>query len=233
MDSLQTILLLWCDPALLAVAKPPGLLTLPDGHNPTLPHIRMRLEPDYGRLWIVHRLDRQTSGVLVLARSAEAHRSLNAQFESHAVQKVYHAIVQGLPAWQETAVALPLRTWVGRRKRTAVDLERGKQAFTALQVLERGARHSLVEARPTTGRTHQIRAHLAAVGHAVVGDNLYGPQAMSPIPASMGIERTMLHACSLQLTHPLHGELLSIEAPYPADFMAALQAFNLRAGQSH
>jgi RluA family pseudouridine synthase len=191
----------------LVIDKPAGLHTLPDGYDASLPHLRGLLEPEYGRLWIVHRLDRETSGVLVLARTAEAHRSLNTQFEQHLVRKIYHALVEGSPDWQDTTVRLPLRSNVGHRHRTAVDSQRGKPAVTHLHVLERYEDATLVEAAPETGRTHQIRAHLSALGHSIVGDELYGA---APSPAGLH-----LHARSLELAHPLTGERIQFESETP------------------
>ena len=199
--------ILFCDETILVIDKPAGLHTLPDGYDPSLPHVRGLLEPEFGRLWIVHRLDRETSGVLVLARTAQAHRSLNTQFERHQTQKVYHALVMGGPDWQDTSVRLPLRINVGHRHRTAVDLGRGKPAVTHLRVLERYEQTTLVEAAPETGRTHQIRAHLAALGHPIVGDELYGG-----IPSPEGL---YLHARSLEITHPLTGERMKLTAENP------------------
>src|SRR5512136_52778 len=100
---------LFCDEALLVINKPAGLSTLPDGYDPSLPHIKLLLERQYSRLWIVHRLDKETSGVLCLARSASAHRLLNTQFEQRRVSKVYHALVIGTPDWQELACDQALR----------------------------------------------------------------------------------------------------------------------------
>jgi len=218
------------DPHLLAVDKPAGMLALPDGYDPSQPHLRAVLEPGYGRLWIVHRLDRHTSGVLVLARTAEAHRNLNTQFAEHKVEKIYHAVIAGSPDWETTAVDLPLRVGVGRWKRTAVDPERGVPAMTRLRVIERGLWGGkaccLVEARPATGRTHQIRAHLYALGHPILGDPLYGTGETLPDCAA----RLLLHALSLRLAHPHTGESLHLEAPYPADFLAALKAMNAGLG---
>lgn len=189
------------------IDKPAGLHTLPDGYDASLPHVRGVLEPEYGRLWIVHRLDRETSGVLVLVRTAEAHRSLNTQFEQHQVRKIYHALVEGSPDWHDTSVRLPLRTNVGHRHRTAVDPQRGKPAVTHLRVLERFEEATLVEAAPETGRTHQIRAHLAALGHPIVGDELYGGS-----PSLAGLH---LHARSLEIVHPVTGERMQFESENP------------------
>jgi tRNA pseudouridine32 synthase/23S rRNA pseudouridine746 synthase len=208
---------LWMDEVLLAINKPSGLRSLPDGYNPGVPHLKSLLEPIYGRVWIVHRLDKETSGVLVLARTAEAHRLLNTQFEQHIAHKVYHALVIGSPEWDDRIVDLPLRPNGDRRHRTIVDAQRGKPARTRLHVLERFKTFTLVEACPETGRTHQIRAHLAAVGLPLPGDKLYG--GAKPIPP---LESFALHARSLILHHPITGEMLSIEAPYPAEYQSVL-----------
>ena len=201
--------IVYLDEALLVINKPAGLHTLPDGYDASLPHVRGLLEPEYGRLWIVHRLDRETSGVLLLARSPVAHRSLNTQFEQHQVRKVYHALVAGSPTWQETTCQLPLRTNVGHRHRTAVDVRGGKPAVTHLRVLQRFESCTLLEAAPETGRTHQIRAHLAALGCPILGDVLYGGE--------FSAQGLFLHARSLVISHPLNGESLKFEAEYPID----------------
>lgn len=222
--------LLWQDEALLVVDKPAGLATLPEGWDPHAPHLKGLLEARFGPLWIVHRLDKETSGVLLLARSAEAHRALNGQFERREVNKVYHALVSGDPPWQEHAATMPLRVNVGRRRRTAVDPQRGKPAETLLHVLERFAGSVLIQAEPCTGRTHQIRAHLWALGHPILGDRLYTLPA-TPVVPTLSLERLGLHACSLSCFHPLSNEPLLLQAPYPPDFAAALQG--LRQGKKH
>jgi len=227
-----TSLVLWSDEHLLVVNKPAGLPTLPDGWAPG-PHVRSVLEPVYGRLWIVHRLDRFTSGLLVLARTAQAHRSLNLQFDEHRVEKVYHALVVGVPAWESLIVELPLRADGDRKHRTVVDPQAGKPSVTELRVLRRLEGYALVEAIPRTGRTHQIRAHLAAVGHPVAADRLYGggeavfaTAAASPFPEEKPgrplLDRPGLHARFLAIRHPVTGERLAFEAPYPADLAETL-----------
>ncbi len=215
--------ILYTDEHLLVINKPSRLLSLPDGYDPDKPYLQSILEPEYGRLWMIHRLDRLASGVLVLARSADAHRDLNGQFARRQVTKIYHALVNGQPEWETNTVTLPLRANVGRRNRTAVDHRRGKSASTRLRVLKIFEQHTLVEARPSTGRRHQIRAHLYARGHTILSDPLYGAGEMSPL-----IDRLALHAHALQFTHPETEERVSFEAPYPADFSAALRKLGVK-----
>lgn len=213
--------ILFSDHSLLIILKPPGLLTLPDGYNPALPHIRSLLQPVYGKLWIVHRLDRDTSGILLIARNETAHRNLNAQFEKGAVQKTYHALVVGNPNWDHKTCAAPLRSNVGRRKRSVVDMKQGKTAVTDFHCHMRFSDFTLVQANPRTGRTHQIRTHLYTLGHPIVSDGLYG----TPIPPHRKlIPRLALHAFRIRFTHPVSGEAMDFEAPYPIDFQSMLSA---------
>jgi tRNA pseudouridine32 synthase / 23S rRNA pseudouridine746 synthase len=235
MDQPADISVLFIDDTLLVVNKPAGLATLPDGYNLTLPYIKSVLEVEYGRLWIVHRLDKETSGVLLLARTAEAHRSVNTQFEQHNVVKVYHALVNSCPEWFKYTVDLPLRSNGDRRHRTIIDLQAGKPAVTHFKILEQYHQYCLIEVVPETGRTHQIRAHLSTLGLTIVGDKLYTrrldsagqpivrqtraePDILSRLSGFMG-----LHALSLEVSHPLKGERMKFIAPYPSRLSAALE----------
>ncbi len=210
---------LHADEDILAINKAAGLLAVEDGYDRDKPHARSLLEPDFGRLFIVHRLDKETSGVMVLARHARAHRELSIQFARQEAAKCYHALIAGSPPWEEITVNLPLRAGVGRRKRTIIDPQGGKPAQTALRVLKRFRDHTLVQAMPATGRTHQIRVHLHHLGFAILSDPLYGRGELSP-----HIPRLALHAHALTLRHPSTGTAISLKAPLPEDFKAALRA---------
>lgn len=207
---------IFADDAILVIDKPAGLPVLPDGWEPGAPYLVKMLEADFGKLWVVHRLDKVTSGVMVFARNAEAHRALNMQFERRAAHKVYHALVNGAPGWDEHTARHPLRVNVGRKHRTVVDHSQGKPSGTQFRVIKRYAGYGLVESTPMSGRTHQIRVHLSALGHPLVGDILYDA------PPTALIARPALHALSLTLTHPVTGECLTFTAPRPADFEHAL-----------
>lgn len=222
--------ILWMDDALLAVNKPAGLLVIPDGYHPELPYLAGMLELSYGRVWVVHRLDKDTSGVVLFARSADAHRSLNDQFARRETEKTYHALALGAPEWLEHTVSLPLRVNGDRKHRTIIDHQTGKHAETVVQVLEQHGAFSLLSAQPKTGYTHQIRAHLAAIGFPLAGDPLYRSlmpetelqrQAARQIP-DLPIRRTALHAVEIRFQHPITAETLLIHAPYPEDFEQAV-----------
>jgi RluA family pseudouridine synthase len=208
-------LILHEDVDLLIVNKPAGLPVLPDGWEKEAPFLAKMLEQELGRVWVVHRLDKVTSGVMVFARNASAHRTLNLLFETHSVHKIYHAIVNGEPGWERHTARHPLRADVGHSHRTVVDSGQGKQCETHFRVLERLRGYSLLEATPATGRTHQVRAHASALGFPLLGDSLYRA------PATDLIARPALHAAGLKFE--FEGKPFSFRAPYPADFEMALQ----------
>lgn len=226
---------LYLDEDLLAVNKPAGMLSLPHGYDPKVQYVIGLLEPEFGQLWVVHRLDQDTSGVLLLARTAEAHRELNRQFEERQVEKVYHAIVPGNPDWNEERVNAPLLVDGDRKHRTIVEPRLGKPSATRFMVLERYGAYALVEARPETGRTHQIRVHLLKLGYPIAGDPLYGngegvylSRVKPGYRSGRGeeysmIQRLALHARRIDFLHPSTGDRTGIEAPYPKDFEAAVR----------
>ena len=144
-------LILWQDGALLAVNKPAGLLTIRDGYDPTLPYLHHLLNEAYGLVWVVHRLDKDTSGLVLFALSADSHRSLSLQFEHRVTQKEYHALCAGIPDWQEQTADLPLRVNGDRRHRTVIDEPRGRPASTGFRLLRASSRWeaALLSAHPS------------------------------------------------------------------------------------
>jgi len=205
------------DTRLIVVDKPAGLSVLPDGWEKDSEYLVKMLEERYGRIFIVHRLDKITSGVMVFARDAETHRALNIQFENHDAQKTYHAILEGNPKWEEKVAKHPLRANVGHKHRTMVDDKNGKPSETRFRVIKRYPESALVEAKPMTGRTHQIRVHAYALGHPLVEDVLYGARDR------YGLPHPMLHAQSLSFIHPATNEKVKFSMPHPADFEDALK----------
>jgi len=214
--------ILFQDQHILIVDKPAGLPVLPDGWEQDAPYLVKMLEAEFGKIFIVHRLDKVTSGVMVFARTAEAHRSLSIQFEDHAVQKTYHAIATGSPRWDEHTAKHPLRVNVGHKHRTMVDEKKGVPSETRFKVLKRFPDQVLLEASPMTGRTHQVRVHAYALGHPLLGDVLYSA------PVTKFIARPALHAYTLKFSHPATNEKVSFSVPYPVDFETALK--NIGAG---
>lgn len=214
--------ILYIDQWLMVVNKPAGLLSIQDGYNLEAPYIRTELEPDYGRCWIVHRLDKETSGVFLLARTKETHRSLSLLFEKRLITKVYRAIVFGIPQDSKFDVDLPLRINADRRHRTKVDGIRGKPAFTSFEVLKSSRDVSLVSAIPHTGYTHQIRSHLAYLHFPIAGDTLYmGLYPNETFPEILKTTKLALHAYSLDFEHPVTQENLHIFVD-PPDFFSKL-----------
>lgn len=172
---------------------------------------------------MVHRLDRDTSGIMLLARTAPAHQELNRQFREREVKKAYHALVCGCPPWQEFLAEFPLRVNADRRHRTRVNFDHGQPAATEFQVLSSCAQAALLEARPKTGYTHQIRSHLAFCGFPIMADPLYTYQNQPPDPGWM--PRLALHARQITFVHPISGQLCTFTAPCPADFDTAADHF--------
>lgn len=208
--------ILFSDEDILVINKPANLSVLPEGWDKDAPYLVKMLEEQYKKVWVVHRIDKITSGVIIFALNAEAHRSLNIQFEKHQVEKKYHAILNGSPKWDEKITKFPLRVNVGHKHRTMVDDKKGMRAETKFNVQERYQAYTLVEAIPMTGRTHQIRVHAYALGHPLLGDSLYSA------PDTDLIHRPALHSFSVSFSHPTSGQLVSFQADYQQDFWLAV-----------
>ena len=210
------IQILFDEENVLAVYKPEGIASIRERHKES-PFLQGLLADQLGcRLYVVHRLDKDVSGVILFARTAEAHRSLNLQFESREVEKSYRALVYGALPEDEGVIDEPLREFGSGR--VAVDRERGRACRTEFRVVDRLAGWTLLEVTPLTGRRHQIRAHLYSIGHPVAGDPLYGDRR-----SRLGMSRLMLHAGSITFRLPERGTT-TVEAPCPESFERRMEA---------
>ncbi len=227
--------ILFEDDDLLVISKPPGMVVHPSaGHqestlvNALLHHCAGQLSGIGGvaRPGIVHRLDKETSGCLVVAKNDPTHLALSTQFAGREVEKVYHAIVCGAVTPQRGDIRAAIARHPTHRKRMAVTDGSGRAAWTTFRVLERLREATLVEALLHTGRTHQVRVHFKHLGFPVVGDATYGNRQNKRLSELTGYAapRQMLHAHRLAFKHPRTGKELKCEAPWPEDFTEALAA---------
>jgi len=211
------------DEHLLVVDKPAGLVVHPaPGHSSgTLVHGLLAHDVEGGdepeRPGIVHRLDRDTSGLLVVARSPEAHRRLQEMVKAREVTREYLALVVGRPLSQRGLIEAPIGRDRHDGQRHSLDTDMPRDAVTHFEVEELLPRHALLRVTLETGRTHQIRVHLAAIDLPVAGDPVYGR------PAELGLERQFLHAARLAFTHPITGAEIDVSSPLPGDLAAALE----------
>ena len=220
--------ILYEDDDLVVINKPAGLVVHPGAgqrdhtlvnallfHFPTLSGIGGKERPG-----IVHRLDKDTTGCLVVARTDQAHRSLSAQFAARTVEKIYLAVVGGKLPKRAGTVEEKIGRHPIHRQRMSTTSSRGRPAKTDYRVLNSSDEMSLVECRLHSGRTHQIRVHLHHLGHAVLGDKVYGSRLAKSFP------RQMLHAWKLGFQHPASGQWKQFEAPLPRDFQDAIAALS-------
>ena len=233
--------LIYADDDMIAVNKAAGLLVAADRWDIEAPRLDLLIQkelpqiaPLCQKLYAVHRIDKDTSGILLYALNAEAHRTLNTAFQEREIKKTYRLLIHGRVPEEQFTVDLPLRADGDALHRTVVDKRRGKEAITHFTVLETFRQFSLLEARPVTGRTHQIRAHLAAAGYPIVCDSLYGsgkPVLLSELKQRWHgdvyteqplIRRLALHAYQLEGIHPRTGQPFSLAAEYAKDFKGTL-----------
>lgn len=212
---MSTLTLLLDHPAVIAVDKPVGLASIPEAGSPDSVLSSLQGQsPD--KLYIVHRLDKEVSGVILFARNAPTHQFLNAAFSGREVHKTYVALVHGVIPASRGVIDRPLREFGSGRM--GVDPARGKPSLTEFEVVRRFADTTLVQLHPITGRRHQLRVHLYSLGHPIVGDLRYGDRAtQSQFP------RLMLHSRSIVFPLP-SGETLTVEAPTPDLFRDTLNS---------
>ena len=204
--------MVYLDQALIVVNKPAGLLAVPGRGLDKADCLSARMQAIYPDAQIVHRLDMATSGLMLLARGTEAQRRMSAVFAERRVTKTYVAVVDGLPAADAGEINLPLIADWPNRPRQKVDDRLGKPSCTRWQVLSRDPMRSQTRLclQPVTGRSHQLRLHLSAIGHAILGDKLYASTAVAS-----AAPRLLLHASRLQFDHPDHGQALDLASAPP------------------
>lgn len=227
--------ILYEDQYLLAVSKPAGMLSIPDRFNPDLPNLVSFLKPMYPDLIPVHRLDKFTSGVIIMAKDAETHKKLSEQFMSREVEKYYMAIVDGMPEPESGHIDVPLAESTVTRGKMLVH-KRGKPSVTDYKILKRYGKYSFIYLRLHTGRMHQIRVHMQYLGHPLIVDDLYGHRSkfyLSEIKhrnfkqskfedEQPLLSRQPLHAEKVVFSHPATGERMEISSPLPKDMEAVL-----------
>lgn len=221
------------DEDIIVVNKPKGLVVHPANGNPdgTLVNAIMNICKDslsgIGgeiRPGIVHRLDKNTSGLLIVAKNDNAHIKMSEQIKNREVKKIYIALVRGIIKEDEATINMPIARSKKDRKKMAVDKD-GKEAITHFKVLKRYDNYTLLEIKIDTGRTHQIRVHMSQIGHPVVGDDVY-----SNGKNEFGVEGQMLHARSLDFKHPITGKAIHLEAEIPEYFKKVIEICDSRLG---
>lgn len=225
--------ILFEDDVIMAINKPAGLLVLPDRYSRELVNLYDLLKETIGSVYVVHRIDKETSGAILFAKTRDAHAILNRQFENHTVQKKYIAIVAGVPNVDSGTIELPI---IESNRKMCIS-EYGKNAITKYKTLEKFNNYSVLELSPLTGRMHQLRVHLSAIGLPIIGDPIYGDGKsflLSNIKHNYRkkeeeiekplIDRTALHAFSLEFIHPSKNDRVKIEATIPKDMEAVLKA---------
>jgi RluA family pseudouridine synthase len=216
------IRVLYEDADYLAVDKPEGVLSVAESGKGGLPEVLQDSHP--GKLYPVHRLDKDASGIIVLAKNAAAHRHLNGEFDRREVRKTYLALVNGVPEVNRGRINAPIREFGSGRM--GVDAKRGQASSSEWKVAEKLDGATLLRVQPSTGRRHQIRVHLYHIGHPILGDLRYGDRVRQE-----RFPRLMLHALEIDFALP-SGERVTIEAPVPASFEKVLAGLRTRKARS-
>jgi 23S rRNA pseudouridine955/2504/2580 synthase/23S rRNA pseudouridine1911/1915/1917 synthase len=222
------------DESLLVIDKPAGITVIPDRIYTDKETLQQLLEKQHGKLFVVHRLDKETSGVICFARNETTHKTLSLQFQNHEVGKQYLAIVTGKLQKTEGVIDEPIAENAAHPGTMRVN-KKGKDALTLYKVLEQFKHSALLQVEIKTGRTHQIRVHLAHIGHPLLVDRIYGQSKafllssikrgynVSQTEERPTIERLTLHACQLIIKHPVSNEEIKFEVPLPKDMETVLK----------
>ena len=219
--------ILYEDNDLIAINKPSGILSIEDGYDKNKLNLRSVLREQYGSIWAVHRLDKDTSGVILFAKNEESHRQLNSSFSNREIKKNYRGIINGFPIWNSIEIDLPLKVNGDRKHRTIIDPSNGKPACTQINKITNCDNFTYVDIFPTTGITHQIRAHLSTIGFPIYGDSLYWRCCEVKKLSKADQSNFFLHAKSIEFDHPFLKEQMIISAPLPDLFTNMLLKLKL------
>jgi 23S rRNA pseudouridine1911/1915/1917 synthase len=225
------------DKSILIISKEAGMLThpAPGNENHTLVNALMYHCKNLSKLsgveraGIVHRLDKDTSGLLIVAKDENVHHRLSTMFSDRTIKKTYIALAEGRFKEDKGEIKLPIGRSRIDRKKMSVAIDNGRDAVTAFEVAEEFRQATVLNIYPRTGRTHQIRVHLNYIGHPVIADQVYGTRFSSKIAKKIGLERQFLHASKLSFTHPVTEKLMEFEDPLPPDLLKSLE--KLREGE--
>ncbi len=233
----QAYTVVYEDDDLIVVDKSAGVLSIPDRYVADKPNIQAMLQQRYDRIWTVHRLDRDTSGLVIFAKTEEAHRHLSLQFENRTVTKLYYALAQGRMAESSGTIDYAISPNKNRPGQMMVS-NKGREALTTWRVLESFKNYTLAEVETHTGRTHQIRVHFMAIGHPLAGDPLYNKEGSVFLSRIKGrkkyhlgrekeerplLDRTGLHAYGLSIDHPTTAARMTWQCDPPKDLRALLK----------
>jgi 23S rRNA pseudouridine1911/1915/1917 synthase len=227
--------IIYQDDDIVLVSKPADLLTIPDRYNALKPNLYTELNKLFEKVYIVHRLDRETSGIVIFAKNEAAHRHLSLQFENHETAKIYLALVEGAVHNESGEIDKPIGPHPSVSGKMII-AKKGKNSLTHYKVIERFKHFTLLEADIKTGRTHQIRVHFQSIGYPLAVDALYGKRnelflnQIKTKGVKLGkyeeerpiMTRTTLHALRLTFTHPTKNEVMTFEAPAPKDIRALI-----------
>jgi len=226
--------ILFEDDYIIILNKPPKMLVIQDRFNKLEPNLQDILKDKYSEIFTIHRLDKDTSGVIIFAKRADTHRELSVQFEKQKVQKTYSALLQGVLSQEKGIIEAPIGKKNSHENVMVVDKKNGKYSITHFELVKKFKNYTLVNAFPKTGRTHQIRVHFKSIGHPLAIDKLYGTKEkifLSDIKTKFIkgkedkalMERLTLHAASIEFTHPNTFEKMKIEAPHHKDFRTLIK----------